>query len=75
MNAHEACTLLDQLFLDISGPVAVNPDYTLWEIAYLLGKGLTMDRILDYRNTINQMTASQIVDAGAAVGGVTSRSR
>ena len=75
MNAHEACTLLDQLFLDISGPVAVNPDYTLWEIAYLLGKGLTMDRILDYRNTINQMTASQVVEAGAVVGGVTSRSR
>jgi len=73
MNSYEARILLDELFLNIKGPIFVNPDYTLWEIAYLLGKGLSMERIREYRNSINQMTASQMVKFGAPTGGVTSR--
>ncbi|HVE12807.1 MAG TPA: radical SAM protein [Elusimicrobiota bacterium] len=73
MNSREALQILDRLFLEIKGPTFVNPDYTLWEIAYLRSKGLDMPAILKYRRTINQMTAAQMRAHGAPPGGVTSR--
>lgn len=73
MNAKEACRILDKLFLEIKGPTFVNPDYTLWEIAYLRAKGLSDDEIKAYRRTINEMTAAQMTRHAAPPGGVTSR--
>ena len=73
MNAAEACRLLDEMFLDIDEPAAVNPDYTLWEVAYLLHKGLDLQRIRDYRAKINRMTVTQMRRHGAPGGNVTSQ--
>lgn len=74
MNAKEALRLVDELFLGIKGPTFVNPDYTLWEIAYLRSKGLSHEEIKAYREEINAMTARQMRRFPApAGGGVTSR--
>lgn len=73
MNAPEACRLLDELFLGIEEPIAVNPDYTLWEIAYLLNKGLDMQRIREYRATVNSITVAQMRRHGTPCGNVTSQ--
>ena len=72
MNAREASHLLDRMFLDIDGPVFVNPDYTLWEVAYLTNKGMSMDDIVAYRRTINAMTAAQMTAHGSHHAGSTS---
>lgn len=64
MKAHEACDAIDRLFLRIHGPVFVNPDYTLWEVAYLLQKGLSLTEVIQYRRTINAMTAAQMTGIG-----------
>ncbi|MBI2361783.1 MAG: radical SAM protein [Elusimicrobia bacterium] len=74
MNAKQACKILDELFLSIKGPTFVNPDYTLWEVAYLRSKGLSLEEIRAYRDTINAMTAAQMTRHGAPAGGATSRS-
>ncbi|MGH8582202.1 MAG: radical SAM protein [Gammaproteobacteria bacterium] len=60
MTSGEASQLLDDMFVRIDSPIAVNPDYTLWEIAYLRHKGLDMPRIRDYRTQINRMTVQQM---------------
>lgn len=60
MDAQEACETLDRMFLGIQGPVFVNPDYTLWEVAYLRSKGMDLSAIKNYRGLINRMTASQM---------------
>lgn len=60
MNATVACDALDRMFLQISGPTPVNPDYTLWEIALLRSKGMDMPAIQRYRRMINQMTVAQM---------------
>ena len=73
MNAPEACRLLDEMFLSIDEPVAVNPDYTLWEIAYLRQKGLDLPRIRNYRTMINRLTVAQMRAYGAPQGNVTSQ--
>ena len=73
MNAKEACRILDELFLTIKGPTFVNPDYTLWEIAYLRSKGMDMAQIKAYRDKINRMTAEQMRRYGTPAAGMTSR--
>jgi len=73
MTSPEACRLLDQMFLGIEEPIAVNPDYTLWEVAYLLSKGLTMERIREYRTRVNRMTVAQMCQYGSPGGAVTSQ--
>ena len=73
MTSGEACRLLDELFLQIEEPVAVNPDYTLWEVAYLLHKGFDLTRIRAYRTEINRMTVSQMRRFGSPGSNVTSQ--
>lgn len=73
MNSSEACALLDEMFLEIDEPLAVNPDYTLWEVAYLRHKGMAMERIRDYRRRINRMTVTQMKQHGSPGGNVTSQ--
>ena len=60
MNWHQALGHLGDLFLEIENSTFVNPDYTLWEIAYLRSKGMTAEDILAYRKKINHMTAIQM---------------
>ena len=43
MKWTEALDHINQLFLEIDGATFVNPDYTLWEIAYLQSKGMDLD--------------------------------
>ncbi len=73
MNWREAIEHINQLFLEIDGPVFINPDYTLWEIAYLRSKGLTLEEIRDYRVMINTMTREQMTEFGVATATTTSR--
>ena len=73
MNSGEACRLLDEMFLRIDEPVAVNPDYTLWEVAYLRHKGMDLSRIRDYRTQINRMTVAQMRQFGSPGANVTSQ--
>lgn len=60
MTSSEAMRHLHRLFTDIKQSIFVNPDYTLWEIAYLRAKGLTLNEIREYRQTINRMTLEQM---------------
>ncbi|MBF0355149.1 MAG: radical SAM protein [Alphaproteobacteria bacterium] len=60
MNWQEAVDHVHRLFLAIDSPIHVNPDYTLWEIAYLRGKGMTDESIQLYRREINRLTAVQM---------------
>jgi hypothetical protein len=73
MNWSQAVAHINRLFLDIEAATFVNPDYTLWEIAYLHGKGMSSEEILDYRRMINRMTAKQMETYGITAGDVTSR--
>ena len=56
---------MQRLFREIEGSTFVNPDYTLWEIAYLRGKGLDDAEIKSYRQHINELTAAQMLNGGA----------
>ena len=73
MNWSQAVAHINRLFLDIEAATFVNPDYTRWEIAYLHGKGMSSEEILDYRRMINRMTAKQMETYGITAGDVTSR--
>lgn len=73
MNWSEAVGHINRLFLEIEGATFVNPDYTLWEIAYLQGKGMDLEEIRNYRRTINRLTRDQMAAYGIAAGDVTSR--
>ena len=73
MKWTEAVGHINRLFLEIDGATFVNPDYTLWEIAYLQNKGMGLDEIKDYRTLINDMTQRQMTNFGLVQGGVTSR--
>ena len=73
MNASQAAEHINRLFLEIDNPIWINPDYTLWEIAYLRSKGMNRKQINDYRIMINKMTADQMVKYGIVSGNVTSR--
>lgn len=73
MNWGEAADHINRLFLSIEGSTFVNPDYTLWEIAYLRGKGMQPEEIFEYRRMINRMTAAQMETYGISAARVTSR--
>jgi radical SAM superfamily enzyme YgiQ (UPF0313 family) len=66
MNGQEAVAHVNRMFLEIDDPVFVNPDYTLWEIAYLRGQGFQDDEIREYRRHINSLTAQQMKSFGVA---------
>ena len=73
MNWRQAIQHINRLFLEIGGSTFINPDYTLWEIAYLRSKGLAPDEIRRHRVVINEMTRKQMAEYGIAPRGVTSR--
>jgi hypothetical protein len=73
MNWKQVVSHINRLFLEIDGAVFINPDYTLWELAYLKGKGMSLEEIRNYRMMINQMTAAQMKTYGITSGDVTSR--
>lgn len=73
MNWSEALEHVNRLFLSIKGSTFINPDYNLWEIAYLRTKGMSFADINDYRQTINRMTAEQMVKYKIVKGHMTSR--
>ena len=64
MNWKQAGEHVNRLFLDIKNSTYINPDYTLWEIAYLQLKGMSLEEIKEYRKEINQMTQKQMFDYG-----------
>ncbi len=60
MDSMEAQDHIRRLFREIKNSVFVNPDYTLWEVVYLMSKGMTLPEFVEYRKTINDMTMKQI---------------
>jgi len=64
MNSTEANDHVNRIFLEVENSIFVNPDYTLWEIAYLRNKGLSLGEIKAYRKTINDMTRNQMLTYG-----------
>jgi len=74
MDWRSAVKHINRLFLDIENTTFINPDYTLWEIAYLRTKGLTDSEIKDYRVKINNMTRNQMTRFGMSSSAVSSRS-
>ena len=73
MNWSQAIGHVNRLFLDIKNSTFVNPDYTLWEIAYLRSKGMSEAEIKAYRISINDLTRAQMARFGIAEGHLTSR--
>lgn len=60
MNSQEANAHVARMFFEIDDPVFINPDYTLWEVAYLRTKGMSLQEIKDYRIEINRLTREQM---------------
>jgi radical SAM superfamily enzyme YgiQ (UPF0313 family) len=73
MNWQQALDHLSTMFTGIENSTFVNPDYTLWEIAYLRSKGLSDDDIRGYRRKINRMTADQMRRYAVTASASTSR--
>jgi len=72
-NWSEAIAHVNRLFLNINNATFVNPDYTLWEIAYLISKGMSAEEVKEYRREINEMTRAQMLKYGVVEGAITSR--
>lgn len=68
MESGEALEHMHRLFLDIDNPIWVNPDHTLWEVAYLRSKGMEAAAIDSYRKKVNLMTAAQMAKYGIGSG-------
>lgn len=66
MEAPAATAHVNRLFREIDGAIWVNPDYTLWEIAYLRSRGHSMEQIDAYRRAVNARTAAQMERFGLA---------
>ena len=64
MHWKEAVEHVNRLFMEIKNSTFINPDYTLWEIAYLKAKGLSLEEIKKYREEINRMTKDQMISYG-----------
>lgn len=73
MTWGQAMEQINTIFLELKDPLFVNPDYNLWEIAYLRAKGFGIDEYRQYRTTINAMTADQMRVHNLAVSAVTGR--
>ncbi|MBT5415224.1 MAG: radical SAM protein [Rhodospirillaceae bacterium] len=73
MNWQTAINHINASFLEIENATFINPDYTLWEIAYLRSKGMSLDEIQGYRHTINAMTRDQMTRFGITGAHLTSR--
>ncbi|NQU57757.1 MAG: radical SAM protein [Rhodospirillales bacterium] len=73
MGSMDALEHIRRLFREIKNSVFVNPDYTLWEVVYLLSKGMSLDEFIEYRTDINKMTLRQTETylKPAAEGGMT----
>ena len=73
MNWQEAMTHISNMFCDVTNSTFINPDYTLWEIAFLRARGMGNDDIKEYRKRINQMTREQMRTYSLSGGNPTSR--
>ena len=60
MNWRQASAHVDRLFHKIQNAVAANPDFNMWEYAYLRSRGLNHDEYRAYRLRINAMTRDQM---------------
>jgi len=59
MNSAEASTYKMQMFRDIKS-VFIDPDTSLWYLAYLYDQGFTMAEIADFQQDINKIMLSQM---------------
>lgn len=61
MNWRQANTHVNRMFCEIKNSVAVNPDFNMWEYAYLQSMGVTPNEFHTYRQRINEMTRAQML--------------
>jgi radical SAM superfamily enzyme YgiQ (UPF0313 family) len=73
MNWREAISHVNEMFFSIKGSEFINPDYTLWEYAYLISNGYSNKDFKDYRREINHLTRQQMIKHSIHQGNVTSR--
>lgn len=60
MNWSRAVQHINRMVTEIKGPTFVNPDYNLWEYAYLRARGLSDDEFRAYRAEVNRRTLAQM---------------
>lgn len=60
MNWGRAIQHINRMVTEIEGPIFVNPDYNLWEYAYLRARGLSGDEFRAYRAEVNRRTLAQM---------------
>jgi p-methyltransferase len=60
MDAPAATAHVNRLFREIRNSVWVNPDYTLWEVAYLQSRGYSLEAVDAYRRSVNERTVAQM---------------
>lgn len=77
MNWGRAIEHTNRIFVETKGPLFVNPDYNLWEYAYLRARGLSDAEFRAYREEVNRRTREQmerfglVADAGDAAAPAT----
>jgi p-methyltransferase len=59
MNSTQASEYKMQMFRDIKS-VFIDPDTSLWYLAYLYDQGFTMSQIADFQQDINKIMLSQM---------------
>jgi len=60
MDWRQSTDLINKYFYEIENPIFLNPDYTLWELAYFRSKGLSVDAFNEHRVLINRLTRDQM---------------
>jgi radical SAM superfamily enzyme YgiQ (UPF0313 family) len=60
MESTAAVAHVNRLFREVEGSIWVNPDYTLWEVAFLRSRGYSLELIDRYRRDVNQRTVAQM---------------
>jgi radical SAM superfamily enzyme YgiQ (UPF0313 family) len=60
MDSAAAVDHVNRLFREVKSSTWVNPDYNLWEIAYLRNRGHSLEAIDGYRRTVNERTIAQM---------------
>ena len=60
MDWKKSLELINKFFYEIENTIFLNPDYTMWELAYFRSKGYSVETFNKHRNLINKMTKNQM---------------
>ena len=60
MDSVQAHQVKIDMFLRINQSVFIDPDTSLWYLAYLFDKGFSMEKIVEVQNHLNQIMKDQL---------------